>query len=284
MAGIPRVFNQKASIQHRCNAQSFKFPNLCLSIAENPVYLFRKGFNTNRIWMHTVREIRKIRGATDVGAINHLTPYLQVSTSISPRLCCFWSGALPDDGTIPCSSRNMMHNNISITAQVFVYLEVQERGRIRSGIYTDPVMQPGSELASFISKLGKEDIKFRPASGKTQPLIAPAIPLTKVFWRKRNKIKMGSNDRVAAAHNTVQSVAFSPTKAYIPTARVRKSGRPKVKTRGMKKLFQLSISSKSVTVPIIGSANGTATCQYTIGKLAPSNAATSSNSFGKVTK
>ena len=42
-------------------------------------------------------------------------------------------------------SRNMMHNNISITDQVYVHLEVQERGRILWGIYANPVMQPNSE-------------------------------------------------------------------------------------------------------------------------------------------
>lgn len=56
-------------------------------------------------------------------------------------------------------SRNMMHNNISITDQVYVHLEVQERGRILSGIYSNPVMRPDGELATFISKLGKEDVQ-----------------------------------------------------------------------------------------------------------------------------
>jgi hypothetical protein len=56
-------------------------------------------------------------------------------------------------------SRNMMHNNISITDQVYVHLEVQERGRILSEIYANPVMQQNSELSAFISKLGKEDIQ-----------------------------------------------------------------------------------------------------------------------------
>lgn len=56
-------------------------------------------------------------------------------------------------------SRNMMHNNISITDQVYVHLEVQERGRILSGIYPNPVMKPDSELSAFILKLGKEDIQ-----------------------------------------------------------------------------------------------------------------------------
>jgi hypothetical protein len=53
----------------------------------------------------------------------------------------------------------MMHNNISITDQIYIHLEVQERGRILSGIYSNPVMRPDSELASFILKLGKEDIQ-----------------------------------------------------------------------------------------------------------------------------
>jgi hypothetical protein len=56
-------------------------------------------------------------------------------------------------------SRHMMHNNISITDQICVHLEVQERGRILSGIYSNPVMKPDSELATFILKLGKEDIQ-----------------------------------------------------------------------------------------------------------------------------
>ena len=56
-------------------------------------------------------------------------------------------------------SRNMMHNNISITDQVYVHLEVQERGRILSGIYENPVMKPDGELATFIFGLGKEDIQ-----------------------------------------------------------------------------------------------------------------------------
>lgn len=55
-------------------------------------------------------------------------------------------------------SRNMMHNNISITDQVYVHLEVQERGRILSEIYENPVLKDG-ELAPFILKLGKEDIQ-----------------------------------------------------------------------------------------------------------------------------
>jgi hypothetical protein len=53
----------------------------------------------------------------------------------------------------------MMHNNISITDQVYVHLEVQERGRILSEIYENPVLKPDGELASFILKLGKEDIQ-----------------------------------------------------------------------------------------------------------------------------
>lgn len=56
-------------------------------------------------------------------------------------------------------SRNMMHNNIAITDQVYVHLEVQERGRILSGIYANPVMKPDNELSGFILKLGKEDIQ-----------------------------------------------------------------------------------------------------------------------------
>jgi site-specific recombinase XerC len=55
--------------------------------------------------------------------------------------------------------RNMMQNNISITDRVYVHLDVQERGRILSGIYANPVMQPDGELAAFILKLGKEDIQ-----------------------------------------------------------------------------------------------------------------------------
>ena len=56
-------------------------------------------------------------------------------------------------------SRNMMHNNISITDQVYVHLEVQERGRILSEIYTSSAAQPEGELAAFIMKLGKQDVQ-----------------------------------------------------------------------------------------------------------------------------
>jgi len=56
-------------------------------------------------------------------------------------------------------SRNMMHNNISITDQIYVHLEVQERERILSEIYANSVMQPDGELAAFIMKLGKQDIQ-----------------------------------------------------------------------------------------------------------------------------
>ena len=52
-------------------------------------------------------------------------------------------------------SRNIMHNNIAITDQVYVDLEVQERGPILSGIYANPVIQPVHYLAAFILKLGK---------------------------------------------------------------------------------------------------------------------------------
>ena len=52
-----------------------------------------------------------------------------------------------------------MHNNISITDQVYVHLEVQERGRILSGIYPNSIIKPDGELSAFILSLGKEDIQ-----------------------------------------------------------------------------------------------------------------------------
>lgn len=55
-------------------------------------------------------------------------------------------------------SRNMMHSNISITDQIYVYIEVQERGRILSEIYKNPIEQPDSELASFVMRLSKQDL------------------------------------------------------------------------------------------------------------------------------
>lgn len=52
-------------------------------------------------------------------------------------------------------SRNVMHGSISITDQIYVYIEVQERGRILSQLHTNPIEQPNSELATFIMKLAK---------------------------------------------------------------------------------------------------------------------------------
>jgi hypothetical protein len=53
----------------------------------------------------------------------------------------------------------MIHNNNSITDQVYLHLEVQERGRIGPRIHANSVMKPDSELAAFIQKPGKENIQ-----------------------------------------------------------------------------------------------------------------------------
>src|SRR5512136_473255 len=80
------------------------------------------------------------------------------------------------------------------------------------------------------------------------PCSAPAIPSTKNRCNPKNSTTVGRSDSVAAAHIAVQLVEYCPIKAYIPTVTVRKSGRPKVKTNGIKKLFQASMNSNSATV------------------------------------
>ena len=52
---------------------------------------------------------------------------------------------------------------------------------------------------------------------------------------------MGASVMTVPAQSSVHSVEFSPMNEYMPTARLRSSGRPSVNTNGMKKLFQAEI-------------------------------------------
>src|SRR6478672_3005069 len=85
---------------------------------------------------------------------------------------------------------------------------------------------------------------------------------------------------VAPAAIPDQSVSFWPTKANIPTLKVRSSGRLKVKTRGIKKLFQEPKKVNKVTVAIIGTDSGSIIRQKIATKPAPSSNAASSSSLG----
>ena len=55
-------------------------------------------------------------------------------------------------------SRNLMHSSIAITDQIYVNFDAEERGRILSGIYENPVLQPDHDLMAHINKLGQQDL------------------------------------------------------------------------------------------------------------------------------
>ena len=52
-----------------------------------------------------------------------------------------------------------MHSSIAITDQVYISFEVEERGRILSEIFGNPVLQPDDELEAHINKLGRHDLQ-----------------------------------------------------------------------------------------------------------------------------
>jgi site-specific recombinase XerD len=56
-------------------------------------------------------------------------------------------------------SRNMMHDSIAITDKIYVFFEENERGRILSEIYTNPVGQPDRELEAMINSLGRHELQ-----------------------------------------------------------------------------------------------------------------------------
>lgn len=56
-------------------------------------------------------------------------------------------------------SRNLMHSSIAITDQIYISFEVEERGRILSEIFGNPVLQPDDELEAHINKLGRYDLQ-----------------------------------------------------------------------------------------------------------------------------
>ena len=66
--------------------------------------------------------------------------------------------------------------------------------------------------------------------------------------------------------------------AYMPIASVRSSGRPSVKTSGMKKLFHAVIAVNSPTVASIGPDSGSMIRANVWWKFAPSTWAASSSS------
>jgi len=55
-------------------------------------------------------------------------------------------------------SRNMMHDNISITDQIYVHVDELERGQILSRIHQNSVGEFDSEFSAFVEQFGKEDL------------------------------------------------------------------------------------------------------------------------------
>jgi site-specific recombinase XerD len=55
-------------------------------------------------------------------------------------------------------SRNMMHSNIAVTDQIYVHVELKERGQILSRLHQNPVGEFDNEFSAFIEKFSKEDL------------------------------------------------------------------------------------------------------------------------------
>lgn len=55
-------------------------------------------------------------------------------------------------------SRNMMHDNISITDQIYVHVDEVERGQILSRLRQSPEGGFDDEFSAFVSKYGREDL------------------------------------------------------------------------------------------------------------------------------
>lgn len=75
---------------------------------------------------------------------------------------------------------------------------------------------------------------------------------------------------VAAAAMPDQSVSLVPTKASIPTGKVRSSGEPKVKTSGIRNAFQAPRKVSTATVAVTGAASGSMMVRKIETKPAPS--------------
>ena len=90
---------------------------------------------------------------------------------------------------------------------------------------------------------------------------APATAL--ITWRcaKTKTRIVGRSEIIEAAQSSTQSVEVWAMNAYRPTGSVRRSELPSVKTRGIKKLFQLPIKVKRPIVASIGRASGNMTRQ-----------------------
>jgi len=54
--------------------------------------------------------------------------------------------------------RNMMHDNISITDQIYVHVDEVERGQILARLHHNSVGEFNGEFAAFIARFGKEDL------------------------------------------------------------------------------------------------------------------------------
>ena len=55
-------------------------------------------------------------------------------------------------------SRNMMHDNISITDQIYVHVDEVERGQILARLHHNSVGEFNGDLSTFIARFGKEDL------------------------------------------------------------------------------------------------------------------------------
>ena len=55
-------------------------------------------------------------------------------------------------------SRNMMHDNISITDQIYVHVDELERGQILSRLHQNSMGEFDNEFSAFVAKFGKEDL------------------------------------------------------------------------------------------------------------------------------
>lgn len=55
-------------------------------------------------------------------------------------------------------SRNIMHDNISITDQIYVHMDEMERGQILARLHHNSVGQFDGEFSAFIARFGKEDL------------------------------------------------------------------------------------------------------------------------------
>jgi len=55
-------------------------------------------------------------------------------------------------------SRNMMHDNISITDKVYVHVDEVERGQILARLHQNSVGEFDSEFSAFVGRFGKDDL------------------------------------------------------------------------------------------------------------------------------